>query len=57
MKKAGTDKEKLRDAIEKTSGYVGINGVFNYTQDNHGGLSSENMVIYQVIGQEWKIIN
>ena len=56
MKKAGTDKEKLRSAIEKTSGYVGIAGVFNYTPDNHGGLSAENMVIYQVIGQEWKII-
>jgi len=57
MKKAGTDKEKLRSAIEKTSGYVGIAGVFNYTPDNHGGLSAENMVIYQVSGQEWKIIN
>jgi len=56
MKKAGTDREKLRDAIEKTSGYVGINGVFNYSQDNHGGLSPENMVIYQVTGQEWKIV-
>jgi branched-chain amino acid transport system substrate-binding protein len=56
MKKAGTDNEKVRDAIEKTSGYVGINGVFNYTQDDHGGLSPENMVIYQVIGQKWKIV-
>jgi len=56
LKEAGTDKEKVRDAIEKTSGYVGINGVFNYTPADHGGLSPENMVIYQVIGQEWKIV-
>ena len=57
LKKAGTDKEKLREAIEQTRGLVGINGVFNYSKDNHGGLTKENMVLYQVKGGDWKIIN
>ena len=57
LKKAGTDKEKLREAIEQTRGLVGINGVFNYSKDNHGGLTKDNMVLYQVKGGDWKIIN
>ena len=55
LKKAGTDKAKLRDAIEQTRGYTGINGVFNYAPDNHGGLTKENMVVYQVVGGKWEI--
>ncbi len=56
LKKVGTDKNKLRDAIEQTKGYIGINGVFNYSPSNHGGLSKEAMVMYEAVGGEWKII-
>lgn len=56
LKKAGTDKNKLRDAIEQTKGYIGINGIFNYSPSNHGGLSKEAMVMYEAVGGEWKII-
>ncbi len=55
LKKAGEDKEKLRDAIEQTRGYVGINGIFNYSPSDHAGLSEESIIIYQTVEGNWKI--
>ena len=56
LKKAGDDKNKLRDAIEQTKGYVGIHGVFNYSSADHGGISKESILMYQATGGVWKII-
>ena len=35
---AGADRAAIRDAIEKTQGYVGINGTFNMSAEDHNGL-------------------
>ncbi len=35
---AGTDKEKVRDAIENMQGFVGTGGVFNFSATDHNGL-------------------
>ncbi|UCD34529.1 MAG: ABC transporter substrate-binding protein [Nitrospiraceae bacterium] len=35
---AGTDTEKVRDAIESTKGFVGTGGVFNFSAEDHNGL-------------------
>jgi branched-chain amino acid transport system substrate-binding protein len=56
LKKAGDDKINLRDAIEQTKGYVGINGIFNYSPTDHGGISKESIVMYEAVGGAWKII-
>jgi branched-chain amino acid transport system substrate-binding protein len=48
MKKAGTDPNKLRDAIEQTKGYVGVSGIYNITPEDHNGLGEDSMVIVQV---------
>lgn len=56
LKKAGDDKNKLRDAIEQTRGYVGIHGTFNYSPTDHGGITRDSILMYQAIGGEWKII-
>jgi branched-chain amino acid transport system substrate-binding protein len=56
LKKAGDDKPKLRDAIEKTKGYVGTYGIFNYSPDDHAGLTKDAIVMYQVVGGAWKPI-
>lgn len=56
LKKAGEDKNKLRDAIEQTKGYVGIHGVFNYSPTDHGGITKESILMYQASGGEWKIL-
>ena len=38
IEKAGTDKEKVRAAIESTKGLVGTAGVFNFSAEDHNGL-------------------
>jgi branched-chain amino acid transport system substrate-binding protein len=48
MKAVGTDPEKLRDALEKTAGHVGISGVFTLSPDDHNGLSTDSMIMLQV---------
>jgi branched-chain amino acid transport system substrate-binding protein len=48
MKQAGTEADSLRAAIERTTGYVGISGVYNLTPEDHNGLDVDSMVIVQV---------
>jgi branched-chain amino acid transport system substrate-binding protein len=38
VKTAGTDKEKVRDAIENMKGFIGTGGVFNFSAEDHNGL-------------------
>ncbi|MGD8370636.1 MAG: ABC transporter substrate-binding protein [Syntrophobacterales bacterium] len=56
MKKAGTDKEKLRDAIEQTENYVGISGIYNITPKDHNGLGTDSMVMVMIWTGEWKLV-
>jgi branched-chain amino acid transport system substrate-binding protein len=37
-KAGGTDKDKVRDAIETMQGFVGTGGVFNFSAEDHNGL-------------------
>jgi branched-chain amino acid transport system substrate-binding protein len=56
MKKAGTNNEKLREAIEKTKGYIGVSGIYNLTPEDHNGLGLDSMVIVQIVKGEWKML-
>jgi hypothetical protein len=56
LKMAGEDKNKLRDAIEQTKGYVGIHGIFNYSASDHGGITKDSILMYQATGGTWNII-
>ncbi len=56
MKKAGTDNEKLRDAIEKTTDYVGVSGTYNITPEDHNGLGLDSMVLVQISEGQWKLL-
>jgi branched-chain amino acid transport system substrate-binding protein len=55
MKKVGTDREKLRDAMENTKGYVGVSGVYNITPEDHNGLGTDSMVMVQISKGQWKL--
>jgi branched-chain amino acid transport system substrate-binding protein len=54
MKKAGTNNEKLREAIEKTKNYIGISGIYNISAEDHNGLGLDSMVIVQIDKGQWK---
>ncbi len=56
MKKAGTNNEKLRDAIEATKGYVGVSGVYNLTPEDHNGLGLDSMVVVRIEKGQWKML-
>ncbi len=56
MKRAGTDPEKLRDAIEQTKNYVGISGVYNLTPEDHNGLGTDSMILVRIEDGKWKLV-
>ena len=55
LKKAGTDANKLRDAIEATSKWPGISGVFTMTPTDHSGLTKDALMIVTVDNKAWKV--
>lgn len=58
IKRAGsTDKAKVRDAIEQTTGFVGTNGVFRMTPADHMGLSNDAFRLVEVKNGEWQPVN
>lgn len=52
----GTDKAKVRDEIEKTSGFIGTAGVFNMSPEDHMGLNLDAFKLVEIHNGIWKII-
>ena len=46
----------LRDEIETTSELAGTGGVFSYSTDDHAGLDTEAVVMLEVSGGDWTLI-
>jgi branched-chain amino acid transport system substrate-binding protein len=57
LRRAGTDREKLRDAIEQTRGWVGTQGVVNMSPTDHIGLGIESLHIVEIRGGKWVPVN
>lgn len=49
----GTDREKVRAALETTKGFVGTTGVFNMTPANHMGLDLSAFRMVEVKNGDW----
>ena len=57
MKKAGgTDKAKVRDAIEGIRGYIGTAGVVNMSPTDHMGLDLTAFRMLEVKGGNWALV-
>ena len=57
IKKAGgTDKAKVRDAIEATHGFVGIDGIFNMSATDHMGLNLSAFRMLEIKGGDWTLV-
>lgn len=52
---AGTDPESLRTAIEETSDFVGISGIFTMTPENHSGLTADALIMAIAEGGRWNL--
>jgi len=44
---------QLRDAIESTQGFVGVDGVFSFAPDDHVGLSTDDVVLARITNGDW----
>ncbi|HYO86921.1 MAG TPA: ABC transporter substrate-binding protein [Dermatophilaceae bacterium] len=55
IKKAGTDPNKLREAILATSNWPGVSGVFTMTPEDHSGLTKDALVMTTVDRGAWKV--
>jgi branched-chain amino acid transport system substrate-binding protein len=57
IKKAGgTDKAKVRDALEGIRGYMGTAGVFNLSASDHMGLDLSAFRMLEVKGGNWTLV-
>jgi len=54
MKKAGGDSVALRNEIEKTIAFRGVTGTYNYTPNNHDGLSNDALVMIRNEKGRWR---
>ena len=48
--------EALRDAIEQTAGWVGTGGTFNFTPEDHNGLTVDDLTMYQIKNGDWTTV-
>jgi branched-chain amino acid transport system substrate-binding protein len=52
-----TDPEKVRDEIEKTSGYIGTGGVVNMSAKDHLGLDLSAFHMIEIKNGDWNVID
>lgn len=53
----GTDKAKVRDAIEQTKGYIGTGGVVNMSATDHMGLDLSAFRMLEIHKGDWTLID
>ena len=46
----------IRDQLEKTRGFAGIGGSFNYSAKDHAGLGKDAFVLVEVKNKDWVIV-
>ena len=55
IKKAGgTNKAKVRDAIENTKGFVGVSGIYTMTPKDHMGLDNSAFRMVEIVNGAYK---
>ena len=56
LEAVGNDKAKIRDYIENIKGFVGQHGVFNFSPDDHNGLTKEAFNMVVVKDGDWALV-
>ena len=55
--KGGTDKAKIRDAIEQTTNFPGTQASYSFSAQDHNGLNKTALVMIQVKDKKWNFIS
>ncbi|MBM3558196.1 MAG: ABC transporter substrate-binding protein, partial [Alphaproteobacteria bacterium] len=50
------DKKKVRDAIEQTRNFIGVDGIYNMSADDHNGLDTASFKMVEVKNGDWSIL-
>ncbi len=56
IERAGPDKARIRDEIENTRGFVGMDGIFNMSPTDHLGLGKGAVVLLVVKDGAWRLL-
>lgn len=56
IEKGGAKPEAIRNQLEKTRKFKGIGGIFNYSVQDHAGLTKDAFVMVQVKGKDWVLV-
>ena len=51
-----TDKAKVRDEIEMTTGFIGTGGIFNMSPSDHLGLGIDAFKMLEIKNGDWTIV-
>jgi branched-chain amino acid transport system substrate-binding protein len=55
LKAVGPDRAKIRDYLEKTTGFVGQHGIFKFSAQDHNGLSKDDLEMVVVKNGDWAL--
>jgi len=53
IEKGGDKPAAIRDAIENTRNFSGIGGIFNFSAEDHAGLTKDAFVLVEVKNSDW----
>lgn len=56
LEHGGDSSASIRDQLEKTKGFAGIGGTFNYSAHDHAGLGKDAFVLVEVKKKDWIIV-
>jgi branched-chain amino acid transport system substrate-binding protein len=56
IERGGETPAAIRDQLEKTKNFAGIGGIFNYSEQDHAGLTKDAFVLVQIKKGDWKLI-
>jgi branched-chain amino acid transport system substrate-binding protein len=55
LKAVGPDPAKIRDFLENTKNFVGQHGIFNFSPQDHNGLSKDDLEMVVVKNGDWAL--
>ena len=56
IERGGDSPAAIRDQLEKTEKFAGIGGTFNFSPQDHAGLTSDAFVLVQIKQKDWTLI-
>jgi branched-chain amino acid transport system substrate-binding protein len=56
IERGGDNPAAIRDQLEKTRHFAGIGGIFNFSPEDHSGLTKDAFVLVQIKNKDWVLV-